>query len=72
MKISAKTLYPSLNKKMLKALQNSFQKTSDKYIVVSCNGTEYFATQEQADAARVKLKQNSVFATVHHVLDVQF
>jgi UDP-N-acetylmuramyl tripeptide synthase len=72
MKLSAKTLYPNLSKKMLASMAKSFAQTSDKWIVVSANGTSFHTTEAQALEQRAKLKEASVFGTVHLVNDVSF
>lgn len=72
MKLSAQTLYPSLSKKVLGQLKKDFEKTQQKWIVVSCSGTWYHSTEGEAQAHRAALKASNEFATIHHVSDIVF
>ena len=72
MKLQAQTLFPNLSKKLLASMAKSFASTTDKWIVVSANGTDFFPSEEAALEKRAKLKEAGVFATVHHVNDVVF
>jgi hypothetical protein len=71
-KIHSTVLFPAHTKKMLNSLKKSFDKTTDKWIVVNNNGIWYFATEQDAKLERQKQRDAGLFTTHHHVLDITF